>query len=183
MVDDIDTIEDLKQRARRLHKRARAGEDDALAFLRRFAPDARGAANDELQRRHALAALAVALGFHGWPHALAVLGGDRTGDLGKLLFRDTGGGMWNVWSASYDEARDIRAEHGGFLLPYGRQFVIVEEPFLEWLELDPSDGDWDRIGRDWVRPRDEPAWRRVTAAAVAARLARVTRELEERRAA
>ncbi|MBN1652920.1 MAG: hypothetical protein JXA30_04010 [Deltaproteobacteria bacterium] len=117
-------------------------------------------------RRHCLATLAAQLGFQGWPHASAVLRGDRVDDLGTLMHREHGGAYWNIWSASYEEAHAIRADYGGFLLGYRSQFLIVEPYYIEALGLDPEDPDWERIGRDWARPRDREAWTRLTATAI-----------------
>lgn len=170
----VDVIDNLKQRARRLHRHAQAGDPSALARLRGLAefsgrPDSviRAAA----QRRHALSALSAAIGFSGWPHAKAVLQGDPVTDRGTLMFRASGGAFWNIWSADYAEARDIREEDGGYLLPYRRHFQIVDRHYVAWLGLDPEDEDWARIERDWVRPTDRGAWARLTARAIEARLA------------
>jgi hypothetical protein len=35
------------------------------------------------------------------------------------------------------------------------------EPAIRELGLDPADPDWERIGWDWVRPRDADAWERL----------------------
>ena len=164
----VDLIEELRQRARHLHVAARAGDPDALEAL--------GAVPDiaetprEARRRPCLTALARRLGFQGWPHAKTVLEGDSSGDLGELMHRGAGGAYWHVWSAHYDEAVTIREAHGGTLLPYRRHFFIVEPPYLRSIGLDPDDPDWDRIGRDFVRPRDREAWTRIAREAVRARL-------------
>lgn len=63
-------------------------------------------------------------------------------------------GTLNRWFAGYDEARASLDEHGGFLLPFGRQFFVCEEEGIRALGLDPGDPDWVRIGRDWVNPAD-----------------------------
>ena len=171
----VNLIDDLKQRARRLHRRATAGDPDAIARLRALPElseldDAQVASS--ARRRHALSALARALGFDGWPHAKAVLSGDAVRDRGVLMFREHGGAYWNIWSADYDEAARIRREHGGYLLPYKHQFMVVEAPFVASLGLDPDDPDWDAIGRDWLAPADRAAWSRLTHAAIEARLDR-----------
>ena len=170
----IDLVEDLKQRARVLHNAARAGEPAALARVRAL-PELRvhddAALPGLVLRRHCLGALALALGFSGWPHAKAVLSGDDLDDLGTLMHRESGGAYWNIWSASYDEASAIRKDHGGYLLGYRRQFLIVESYFIESIGLDPDDPDWSQIGRDWPRPTDRAAWTRLTARAIDARLA------------
>jgi hypothetical protein len=117
-----------------------------------------------VQRRHALAVAALQLGFRSWNHLLAVLGGEPPtaaedqGDLGTLLHT---GGHTNIWSAHYDEAREIRGAHGGYLLGYKRQFLIVDRFYIETLGLDPDDPDWEAIGRDWIRPVDPAARARL----------------------
>ncbi|MCA9609539.1 MAG: hypothetical protein KC619_28265 [Myxococcales bacterium] len=169
-----DPVADVKHHARILHDAATRGDEAALGRLRRLPeldalddPSMRAA----VRRRHCLAAVAKELGFRSWPHAKAVLEGIETEDLGELMHRTSGGAYWNIWSASYDEATSIRRDHGGWLLAYRRQFLIVDEHFIEHLGLDPEDEDWARIGRDWVRPADRAAWTRLASRAVRARLA------------
>jgi hypothetical protein len=156
-------IEDLKAEARALHKQVQAGQGDAIARVRALR-ELRDASDGELAeqtlRRHCLAAIARQLGFEGWPHLVAVIEGTRDDDFGTLLYKP---GHWNIWSASYDEARTIRTEHGGYLLPYKHQFVIVDRYFIETLGLDPEDPDWEAIGRDWVRPASLQARERLYA--------------------
>jgi hypothetical protein len=143
-----------------------------------------------LQRRHCLALIAQELGFAGWPHAKRVLGevprtsdskprrgsgavevGDAPlSDLGTLMHLEQGGAYCHVWSASYVEASAIRAEHGGYLLPYKRQFFIAEPGYIASLGLDPSHPDWARIGRDWVRQGVLCAHARLTEKVIEARL-------------
>lgn len=169
----FDAIDGVKARARVLHKKARASDATALSRLRRI-PELStlddAALASSVKRRHCLTALAMEMGFTGWPHARTVLDGAE-GDFGTLLHVDRGGAYWNIWSASYEEARTIREEHGGYLLAYRRHFLIVERYYIEGLGLDPDDEDWERIGRDWVRPRDPEARRRLYAKLIQRRLA------------
>lgn len=137
----------LKAKARRRHKRE--GGDD--------------------KRRHHLAAVARELGFDGWPHLVAVLNGDETERFGSLLYGPACWAHTNIWSTSYEEASSIRAEHGGWLIPYEHQFVIVDRHFLESLGLDPDDPDWEVMGRDWISPRNEAARARLCRRLVRAR--------------
>jgi hypothetical protein len=69
--------------------------------------------------------------------------------------------LLNRWFATYDEARASLEREGGFLLPYGRQFFICEAEGIRLLGLDPADRDWERLGWDWVKPRDRDAWLRL----------------------
>jgi hypothetical protein len=148
-------IDELKSRARALH-RAAAQKDPAALDRLRSIPELKELDDAEVaaraRRRHCLAALARELGFAGWPHAVAVLEGAEASDYGTLLYPNGASAHWNVWSASYDEARAIREEHGGYLLAYKRHFFIVDRYFVETIGLDPDDPDWDDIGRDWARP-------------------------------
>jgi hypothetical protein len=123
-----------------------------------------------LKRRHCLSALARQLGFKGWAHLTAVLDGRETTDFGKLLYppRAT---YWNIWSASYEEARRIRQQNDGFLLTYDRQFLVVDQHFIEFLGVDPEDSDWRLIGRDWARPAEPAARRRLYEKVIEHRLA------------
>ena len=66
-----------------------------------------------------------------------------------------GAAFLNRWFARYGEARALLEAEGGYLFPFRRQFFICEAGFLEARGIDPTHPDWDRIGRDWVRPRDE----------------------------
>lgn len=145
-------IEDLKAQARILHRQATDQDPATLARLK-----AAGITGDPLKRGHFLSLLARELGFDGWPHALRVLEGRSADDFGTLLYPSSSGVYSNIWSASYDEARSIRAEHGGYLLAYKHQFFIAERDFVEMLGLDADDLDWELIGRDWVRPANPEA--------------------------
>lgn len=146
----------LKHAARRLHRAIERGDPVPSTVRVRLEP------GEALQRRHCLHAVASRVGFDSWSHARAVL--ERTGgpDLGLLMYRDSGGGITNIWSASYAQAQRLRAQTGGFLLPYRRQFQVVEAPYIAWLGLDPAQADWEAIGRDWVQPAQIDAWTRIT---------------------
>jgi hypothetical protein len=68
-----------------------------------------------------------------------------------------GAAYLNRWFARYDEARASLEAEGGYLFPFRSQFFVCEPGFLEARGIDPTHPDWERIGRDWVRPRDEAA--------------------------
>jgi hypothetical protein len=72
----------------------------------------------------------------------------------------------NAWFAQHEEARAHLAErrasgHAVFLLAYKRQFLVVDDHFIEALGLDPADPDWMAIGYDWVRPAERAARQRL----------------------
>lgn len=164
-----DPIHELKVRAELLHHGVSALEASALERLRAL-PEHKKADADQLseaakaiRRKHCLAVVAREAGFQSWSHANDVVAGRNAEDFGTLLNPPGASAHWNIWSASYDEAREIRREHGGYLLAYKRHFFIVDRYYIETLGLDPEDEDWERIGRDWVRPLDLAARARLYA--------------------
>jgi hypothetical protein len=156
-------VASLKHYARILHRRIQQGEPQAvrmLRALREFADIDAAQLPEAIQRKHCLTAAALQLGFQSWPHALEVLEG-HADDFGTLLYPSTCHGHYNIWSASYAEARSIREAHGGYLLAYRRQFLIVERSYIDSMGLDPDDPDWQALGRDWVKPNDLAARARL----------------------
>jgi len=157
-------ISDLKAQARILHRHIVEQEPAALARAQQL-PELRDADTaalpDRIRRRHCLAIISRELGFQGWPHAAAVLRGTDSSDFGTLLYPRWGHVHWNIWSASYDEARAIRQHHGGYLLAYRRHFFITDRHFINTLGLNPDDPDWALIGRDWVKPARADARERL----------------------
>ena len=169
----VDVISMLKTRARQLQRDIAFGKPDAAARVRQL-PELRRLDPAELpaavKRRHCLSIIARELGFRGWPHALAVLQGREAADFGELLYSGTQRPTLNIWSASYAEARDIHARHGGYLLAYRRHFLIVDADYIRALGLEAEDPDWERIGRDWVRPEDPEARGRLYGKLIEGRL-------------
>ncbi|MGD8817374.1 MAG: hypothetical protein PVJ51_09300, partial [Acidobacteriota bacterium] len=161
-----DAITDLKAQARILHRSALRNDAAAMSRLRAF-DGWDGASDDEilerLQRKHCLLVVAREHGFTSWAHAATVLSTATPDDFGTLLYPSGTAAHWNIWSASYEEARRIREEHGGFLLAYRNQYLIVDEHFIRTLGLDPDDADWAAIGRDWARPKQPEARQRLYA--------------------
>jgi len=157
-------ISDLKAQARILHRQIGQRESQAVRRTRQL-PEFRdhdvASLLVSIKRRHCLAIVARELGFQGWPHAVGVLRGTESTDFGTLLYPDGANAHWNIWSASYAEARAIREQHGGYLLAYRRHFFIVDRYFIETLGLQPDDPDWELIGRDWVQPRQLDARERL----------------------
>lgn len=163
----VDPIQELKVRAEILHKRLEQGDSKALERLRGL-PELRKASVETLkefaaaiQRKHCFAVVSRELGFSGYAHAQRVLSGDEgESDYGTMLYPGRCGSL-NHWYANYQEACELRGEINGYLLAYKRHFFIVDRFFIEALGLDPADPDWDAMGRDWVKPRDPIARRRL----------------------
>lgn len=67
----------------------------------------------------------------------------------------------NRWFRNYTEARASLEAEGGYLLPYKNHFFVTLTEGIRDLGLDPEDPDWERIGWDWVQPKDREAWERL----------------------
>lgn len=115
-----------------------------------------------IRRKHALATVAAELGFASWSDLKRRLEVPPAERLDSDRFFDRGGGpLLNRWFARYDKARASLDEAGGYLFPFRWQFFVCEATFLADRGLDPDDPDWERIGRDWVRPADLAARERL----------------------
>ncbi|WP_051680627.1 hypothetical protein [Vibrio rhizosphaerae] len=68
----------------------------------------------------------------------------------------------NVWCPTYDDAKAYLDTHKGFyLLQFKGQCFLAQAPHIEGLGLNPQDPDWEKIGRDWVKPKDPEAKSRL----------------------
>lgn len=135
-------IDELKVRARILHKKIQA---------------------TDVRLRDCLSRVATDFGFANWPQAKAVLSGNgEVSDFGTMLCPPrNGGGHLNLWYARYEEAAAARESCQGYLLAYRRQFFVVDRYYIEDMGLDPDDADWAELGFDWVRPRSLAARARL----------------------
>lgn len=167
-------IVDLKRWARQLLRHLREGDDELLSFVNHKARQPTASA--DVQLRHVLAAIARHLGFRGWSHLTAVLAGEEL-DQGTLLHPFCAFGM-NTWSADYDEAHTLREQAGGFLLPYKRQFVIVQADFIDAIGLSATDPDWKAVGYDLAGRTPSDARSRLLSQAIEARIARLSERVQ-----
>ncbi|HEY9080340.1 hypothetical protein [Magnetovibrio sp.] len=157
-----DIVDSLKSHARKLQRDVQHAHPRALARIRtlhelqHFDDTALPA---HIRRRHCLTVIARELGFQGWGHAVHSLRDDTS--FGRLLYPPRCNGHINIWCASYEEAQIVQAQHGGYLLAYQNQFLVVEDGYIKTLGLDPKDPDWRHIGYNWVEPRDLHARNRL----------------------
>lgn len=136
-----------------------AGRFAILPYLASDDIDAILAKREELRLKHALAVVAAELGYAAWTDCKRRLeppAADRL-DTEAFFPGRWGGAFLNRWFARYAEARASLEAEGGYLFPFRRQFFVCEGGFLEARGIDPEDPDWDAIGRDWIRPLDDPA--------------------------
>jgi hypothetical protein len=155
-------IDELKIRARLLRNALAQFDADALRRASNVAKQRRWAIPDAWTLTLCLNVVSVEAGFNQWDHARIVLGGDaRQGDdMGRFWYDKSCSMLLNHWFASYDDARGtLKTQGGRYLLPYGRQFVVVESPFIIAIGLDASSPRWAAIEHDLVRGYGTPDWR------------------------
>ena len=154
------SIEELKIRAKKLQKRAVAGEEAACAFLK-LSPEKAA----DVQRKTCLNRIAFALGFKDWSHASQVLSGDKgqSLDQGKIWYSGRCVTLLNHWFADYEGAKAFHADNPElYLLPYKTQYMVVEKEFIETLEiLEGLDDQWQAVRRDLVASYGSNAWRNI----------------------
>jgi hypothetical protein len=135
-----------------------AADNAAARFrgLRSFSEKSLAEISRDAQLKHALTVIAVEHGYASWIELK-----DATKTARPPMYAGEMDVFLNRWFVSYAEARASLEAEGGFLIPYRNQFFVCEESAIRVLGLDPEDTDWERIGHDWVTPRDRQAWRRL----------------------
>lgn len=154
-------LNELKIRARVRLNAIRRADPGVVADSERLAERHRLQPPPEWKLHHTLNLSAMTCGFSDWEHARRVLGGTaRTGDdMGALWHAPDCLGMLNHWFVRYPEARDfLDRTPRHYLLPYRRQFLVVDESYLEALALDASNDRWAMADRDLVASYGGAAW-------------------------
>lgn len=144
---------------------AALGELKVRARVRLNAARREGAGEDA-RLRDRLRDVAREVGFADWEHARRVLDGLAVpgDDFGSFWYSRRTITLLNEWFADLGPARERhQGLRGSFLLPYRRQFVVVTDPFIRELALDPADPAWQEAGRDLVAAYGSPAWHALAA--------------------
>lgn len=117
------------------------------------------ARRDSVQRKHALAVIAQEQGYGSWAELKQALGEEEEAPRfdPEAFFTRPVSPFLNRWCSSYEEALKALQAGGGYLFPYRTQFFVCDASFLRALGVDAADPDWERIGRNWVKPLDAAA--------------------------
>ncbi len=118
-----------------------------------------------MKLKHCLTLVSQQLGFSNWHHAQAVLSGDKTAletlGMGSFLYPDSAGVFINEWFVDYQQAQTQLTRNAGkkWLLPYKKQFIVVEKEFIHTLKIDESYQHlWTEINNDMVESYLNSAW-------------------------
>jgi hypothetical protein len=140
-------------RARRAAERLRA-----LPVFARLSPEEVVARGESMRHKHALAVIAHEQGFPSWEALKAARDEETPPRLNIEAFFARGSSAFlNRWFSTYDQALAAHRTGGGFLFPFRKQFFVCDEEFIRALGADPSDPDWEGMGRNWVAPLDTAA--------------------------
>ena len=112
-------------------------------------------AGKPIQLKTALALIAKTSGYDSWRDL------KKTLETNEQFCSPKSSAFWNTWYAAYADARKHLESHGGFLLPYQKQFFICDIHYVENLGIKRNDPDLEKVGADWVRPLDVSAWKRL----------------------
>lgn len=117
---------------------------------------AKARAGTPIQLKDALEIIAKNASFESWRDLKENL------EENQALWWPLGGALWNVWYASYEEAlRDLSLKEGQYLLPYQKQFFICDIHYIKNLRIEENDPDLEKVGNNWVEPKDVLAWERL----------------------
>jgi hypothetical protein len=147
-------VSELKTRARlrlNAHKSGPHSETD---------PSPDGATVD-LRLRDCLNQVSRDVGFGNWGQARQVMGGlARVGDdMGTIWYAPRCAGLLSHWFAHHDDAKvALAASAHRVLLPYKRQFLVVDGDFIRELGMLAEDPAWQDAGRDLVQAYGGAAW-------------------------
>ncbi len=160
-------IHHLKNKSRILANRALDGEQEALALLQKYNTDI--ALSAPIKRTYAFKALARTLGFQSWAQLKTTFEctEGHIPDFNAFLYPNRCHVFWNIWSADYIEAKAIRQDHGGYLLPFKNQYMIVDDDYIGALTGDGMLSEWQNIGRDWLTEGKDPQARANLATVIA----------------
>jgi hypothetical protein len=99
--------------------------------------------------KHCQLFIARKYGFANWDHVRQVLEGNACEDYGSFWYKSQCGTLLNHWCTSHEEAKQVQQENGGTILPYKRQFMVVDKPFLSIVGAEYDDPAWIALNHDW----------------------------------
>lgn len=98
--------------------------------------------NQEIKLKHCQFLVSKQLGFDNWHHAQEMLSGrlplTKQVNMGAIFYNHACDAMMNLWFADYQQAKEVLAKkpESSWLLPYKKQFVVVNQHYLSLLKLD-----------------------------------------------
>ena len=121
-------LSELKIRAKKLLKRQQS-EDVIGTYFSATLKKKHWTDKDTIQLKDCQNLMAIRCGFDDWHHATKVLSGREGKDVGTFFHTNACEAFINLWFADYSEALSALGD-GKFLVPYKRQYVVVDPAYL-----------------------------------------------------
>lgn len=161
-------LNELKVQAKKLCKELKAATHVNAKMDRQLKRMSLTSIN-ELKLKHCQSIVAQQLGFKNWHHAHLVLSGEQAAsehsDLGTLFNNTACQAFVNLWFSSYLEAKEALNANikTRYLLPYKKQFVVVEKEYLFALNLKETHLQLlAKIGNDMHQSYGSQSWDEIT---------------------
>jgi len=159
--DPQKSLGELKIRSKILVKAANNGGADAVKKLSAIVK-----ADPPYQHKDGLKYVARTAGFRDWQHAAHILSGNaKVGeDMGTLWYSRKCMALLNIWCRDYNEAlEELSKRSNVYLLPYKRQFIIVDDDFMRALGLLPQGRpNGPSTNRDLIQNYGTEEWDNLT---------------------
>lgn len=148
----------LLQKALQTNPQLQLGMKKPLAKL--------GIANiEQFKFKHSLTLIAQQLGFLSWHQAHEFLSGEINNNqlinAGAMFYPKRGDVFLNEWFANYDQAKVCLSDgkKTKWLFPFKQQYVVVEQSFVQALNLDESAQVlWSEVQHNMVASYGTNAW-------------------------
>ncbi len=157
-------LNEVKTQAKKLLKALR-DDQSIIKNLNKAFKKLNLSAVEPIKLKHCLSLIAYQLGFDSWHQAQQVLSGEEDltnrPNMGTFFYNNRCSVHINEWFSSYEMAKLRLQEQptAKFILPYKRQFILVERHFLQALNL--NDNAVDQLGsieHNMVEGYNTQAW-------------------------
>lgn len=109
-----------------------------------------------IQLKEAYQIIAKASGFNSWRELKEIF------DATEHYCPKGSSAYYKTWFKDYDQALSLLAQAQNFLLPYRDYFFICHRDYINFLGVDTTDPDLQKVGRNWVEPLDSEAFFRIS---------------------
>jgi hypothetical protein len=155
-------LREIKKQARLLFKQSQknASISERFRILSSFQHLSSDEIQSDIRLKHAYETIAIEWGFSNWRNLKKfVVEKD-------CLYRKNCAALVFSWFQSYEEASAYHQIHKGYLLSFWKDFVVCGKDYVQCIGLSPELPDWEKIGYDWVNPRDDKAFGRLKSFAI-----------------
>ncbi len=154
-------IDKLKTRANVRLKGILTGDRWTIARSLKTAKKKRLPVPHEWKIQDTLNIISIEVGFQHWEHARLVLSGEATvgDDMGHFWYNLECEGIVSHWYATCSEAKSLLSlSPKKYLIPYGRQFIVVRGDFIEGLNVDSKSEHWEKLNNDLMSGYSNSSW-------------------------